>query len=630
MIIRQGLITVLNAISDVLTAGVAIISFSLLIYSVTFSLRDRVTNTFTLLIVCIVVIFGADAFITVTENVNLLNFVIRVHWLGIIFLPTAYFHFSDSILAITGKPSRGKRRIAGNLFTGINLIFLYLLFTDSLVGELIINKPPAPYLLRTTMADIFSIFFVSVMGLSWYNFIRAYRRSSTHTGQRRMLYLVISAMCPALGSFPYLLYGSEFAESSQIIFWIISISANLFVYISLITMAYSVSFFGFPWTDRLIKSRLFRWVLRGPIAASLTLGITTLISRLGDQFDFNFTSALVILGMVSTIVLFEYLVTLFAPIWERIFFSGSDRLELEKVRILEDRLLTTNDIQQFLEMILASLCDRLQISGAAFVVTDNSSPEIQVRIGSFSGFEHDIGKKFEEYLSKRENLNLIENLEDFYLIPVKSSVDGVEKVYGGVIFKEEIKGDLDAEKKTAVLRLIDRAVFALREREEQERILASFEMLVPQTSVIQNLIAVSRFNQQRLLNGIERIEMADMEQWVKEALSQIWGGPKIALNPLLQLKLVQERMEKYSESPVNALREILREATNRLKPEGQRQYTNEWLLFNLIDLKFFEGWKVKDIAYRLAVSEADFYRKQRAAITSLSRQIIDMERSILD
>ena len=69
---------------------------------------------------------------------------------------------------------------------------------------------------------------------------------------------------------------------------------------------------------------------------------------------------------------------------------------------------------------------------------------------------------------------------------------------------------------------------------------------------------------------------------------------------------------------------------NRLKPEGQRQYTNEWLLFNLIDLKFFEGWKVRDIANRLAVSEADFYRKQRAAITSLSRQIIDMERSLLD
>ena len=502
MIITEGLITFLNAVSDVLTAGIAIISFSLLVYSITFTLRDRVTNTFTLLIACIVIIFGADAFITVTENVILLNFVTRVHWMGIIFLPTAYFLFSDALLAITGKPSRGKRKIAGILFTGISTVFLLLLFTDNLVGELIVHNPPAPYLRRTFTADIYSFFFILVMGLSWHNFIRAYRRSSTHTSRRRMLYLVVSAIGPALGSFPYLLYGSSFAESSQIIFWIISISANLFVYISLITMAYSISFFGFPWTDRLIKSRLFRWVLRGPIAASITLGITTLISRLGEQLDFAFTSSLVILGMVSTIILFEYLVTIFAPIWERIFFSGSDRLELEKVRVLEDRLLTTNDIQQFLEMILATLCDRLQISGAAFIVPENSSPEMQVRIGNLSGLDKGIVNKFNEFITNGDDLSFIENFGDYFLIPVKSEEDSSEKIYGGVIFQEEIPRDLDAEKKNAVLRLVDRAAFALRERAEQERVLASFEMIVPQTSVIQNLIAVSRFNQQRMLNGI--------------------------------------------------------------------------------------------------------------------------------
>ena len=41
---------VLKAISDVLTAGVAIIAFSLFINSLTFKIRDAITNTFTLLL----------------------------------------------------------------------------------------------------------------------------------------------------------------------------------------------------------------------------------------------------------------------------------------------------------------------------------------------------------------------------------------------------------------------------------------------------------------------------------------------------------------------------------------------------------------------------------------------------
>ena len=63
---------VLKAISDVLTAGVAIIAFSLFINSLTFKIRDAVTNTFTLLLFTVVVIFGTDAFFTVVNSADLL------------------------------------------------------------------------------------------------------------------------------------------------------------------------------------------------------------------------------------------------------------------------------------------------------------------------------------------------------------------------------------------------------------------------------------------------------------------------------------------------------------------------------------------------------------------------------
>jgi hypothetical protein len=42
-------------------------------------------------------------------------------------------------------------------------------------------------------------------------------------------------------------------------------------------------------------------------------------------------------------------------------------------------------------------------------------------------------------------------------------------------------------------------------------------------------------------------------------------------------------------------------------------------------MKFVEGRKVRDIALRLSMSEADLYRKQRVAIETIAREITEME-----
>ena len=49
-------------------------------------------------------------------------------------------------------------------------------------------------------------------------------------------------------------------------------------------------------------------------------------------------------------------------------------------------------------------------------------------------------------------------------------------------------------------------------------------------------------------------------------------------------------------------------------------------LFNILEMKFVEGRKVREVATRLAMSEADLYRKQRVAIEEVARIILDMER----
>jgi hypothetical protein len=62
-----------------------------------------------------------------------------------------------------------------------------------------------------------------------------------------------------------------------------------------------------------------------------------------------------------------------------------------------------------------------------------------------------------------------------------------------------------------------------------------------------------------------------------------------------------------------------------VKPEGDRSFSSEWILYNILEMKFLEGRKVREIAHRLALSEADLYRKQRIAIDNVANAILEME-----
>ena len=55
--------------------------------------------------------------------------------------------------------------------------------------------------------------------------------------------------------------------------------------------------------------------------------------------------------------------------------------------------------------------------------------------------------------------------------------------------------------------------------------------------------------------------------------------------------------------------------------------TTEWILYNILEMRFVQKRKVREVAMRLAMSEADFYRKQKIAIESVSEIVADMERA---
>ena len=74
----------------------------------------------------------------------------------------------------------------------------------------------------------------------------------------------------------------------------------------------------------------------------------------------------------------------------------------------------------------------------------------------------------------------------------------------------------------------------------------------------------------------------------------------------------------------------IKEAIERTRPEGERHFTGEWILYNILEMKFMEGRKVRDIALRLAMSEADLYRKQKVAIENVAKIIMEMEEQAKD
>jgi hypothetical protein len=74
------------------------------------------------------------------------------------------------------------------------------------------------------------------------------------------------------------------------------------------------------------------------------------------------------------------------------------------------------------------------------------------------------------------------------------------------------------------------------------------------------------------------------------------------------------------------MRAVLQRAIESLKPEGQRSMTTtEWILYNILEMRFIQGRKVRDVALRLAMSESDLYRKQRVAIEAVAGIILGME-----
>ena len=187
----------------------------------------------------------------------------------------------------------------------------------------------------------------------------------------------------------------------------------------------------------------------------------------------------------------------------------------------------------------------------------------------------------------------------------------------------------DVEQREALGILAERASLAISDRIRQQQAFSSLEELTPRMDMFQRLRAAARYDGTELLTTPNfSIEQGDLSPMVKDALAHYWGGPKLTESPLLSLRIVQKTAIESEENPINALRAILRKAIEDVRPEGERRFTAEWILYNILEMKFMEGRKVREIAMRLAMSEADLYRKQRVAVEAVAKTISEMEQQV--
>jgi hypothetical protein len=625
----ESLLAGIQTINQILTAGIAITAFSLFLYSLSFNLRDRVARSFAIILLCVVVVFTAEALQDKSLTVETIDLLLRLQWFGIVYLPAAYLHLSDALLVTAGRPSRGRRRIAVRGMYVISTLFLVLLAFGYLLGPIVPDGKPAPHLQRTPWTEVFTLFYVVAMVWAGINFARAYTRMLTRSGRRRMLYLMAGATAPAIGSYPYLLFGYGLAADHPYLFWGVATLINAVVGALVIVMAYSVAFFGVSWPDRVIKSRLFKWIMRGPGTASVTLALMTVVRRGGDFLGSPY-NAFVPFTVVATVLLMEHAITFAAPLWERWFFHGSDRGELQLLQNVEERLLTQGDLQQFLEAVLAAVRDHLQSPSAFVAALDDETLSPIVVAGNRAMLDQD---GLTETLDKVQGYVRREFIwGSFWVLPLyqrrrpEMDHDETPPLLGLLgVARPDGRQSMESDQREALWLLAERAALALEDRQLQHRVFRSLEDLQPQVEMIQRMRAAGRYDTRGGLLEEPGSQEVDLFNWVKDALTHYWGGPKLTNNPLMKLQVVRELLEQDDGNAANALRALLRKAVDQVRPKGERKFTTEWILYNILEMKFIEGRKVRDVASRLAMSEADLYRKQRVAIEAVAKAILDME-----
>ena len=619
----------LKLANQVLSATVVLTAFSLLIYLLTHNFRSPVARAFCALLGSVLIVYAGDV-VLYEASASSIERWLKFQWVGIALAPAAYLHFSATVLRTTNLRSRGRDIVilAGYV---LSLSFLGMVFLTPWVVYDGIYVPQQSHLAAGPLFWAFALYFFVTVVWGAVNIRRARQRCLTRASRRRMTYLELAFFGPGLGVFPYMLLTSLPQSLSDSPFLALLFAGNVSVLVMIVLLAYSVAYFGVLTPDRVVKHNLIHYLLRGPFVGAMVIFVMLTIPPVQRILGLPRDTVL-IFAVVGLIVFLQLAINRLKPVIDRIIYS-QDRDEIAWIQTLDRRLLTTADLGGFLENTLAAMCDLLQVQTAFVAVWAGG----EYRLEAVCGSRTEAGRFLEE-----QNLSTLtmaadgEEIgpgliaaDDFWLVLLHGQTSDVRLGILGIQARAAAP-DLKPEEEKLASLLIGKAREAMEDRYLQQNVFDTLRRILPDIERLRRWRDVTRYagSPPMEIIGDSPIYSPEFQQWVKDALSHYWGGPKLTESPLLSLRIVQAALREHGGNPASALRLVLTQAIEGLRPEGERKMTTaDWILYNILEMRFLRGLRVRDIAGRLAMSESDMYRKQRVAINQVAQVLTDLEQN---
>jgi hypothetical protein len=638
-----NLLNILKIVNRLLSSAIIVTGFSLTIYILTHNLRSSVARAFGVLMSFVTLVYLGDFALFGVDPLEAALPWLKMQWVGIAFVPAAYLQLSNALLVTTNDHSRLRRGVVlSSYVVGVGLVGL-VIFTGLLVGDVAVYQPGVPRLQAGPLFWIFTVYFFLTVGGGAMNIQRARERCLTPTSRRRMTYLAMAFVAPALGVFPYVMLASlspSLLPAEAILAFLLM--GNVGVLLMTVVMAYTVSYFGVLTPDRVVKQRLAEFLLRGPLAATVVIILLLTVPKVEATLGLPRDTVL-FTTVVASLVLLQVGITIAQPLIDRLIYR-QDRNEIAWLRHLDTRLLTATDMRQFLENLLSAVCDTMRVTTAFVAAVE----EGQLRREAFYGNAEEVNAFLQacdlhdatpppspdglpNHLNGLFNgAPLVE--EGFWVFPLRTASGEVTLGVLGVEARRDLSS-LSDDEAGALAILVSQAEGALADRHLQQSLFGALEQIIPEIEAIQRRRGTVRYAGSPAVQPLDEslIYAPEFPQLVKDALQDYWGGPRLSSSPLLRLAVVKQALDEHNGQPIQTLRAVLLRAVEALRPNGERKMTTkEWLLYNILDLKFLRGERVSYVASRLAMSESDLYRKQRVAIKEVAKTLARMEEATRD
>lgn len=620
---------ILHQLSRLVSNVTLIVTFSLWAYLTIRSWGGAVTRALTIMLCGVFTAVVADVLIQVAHDVNILEFILRWSWLGIMLVPTSMLHMVLA-LAIQLQIVKARMWVVWVSYAVGMLIVLAVVLTNFVVSTPIrYNSVPA--LTPQPLFSLVAIFSFGLVTAAWILLLQVRAKVLTPSLRRRMNYMVASWYGPLALSFPILsLLPTEYLLPESISLSIGIVAAPIAAIFMMVT-AYSATFVGSPQPDRIVKHDFLRWWLYGPfigVSIILFLQVVPVFASISHLP----TEIWAVFGIMMMTVVMPIVVNQIRPYLDTLIYAN-DHEDIDYLRTLPRTTFTQTDLRRLLENSLTVMCGAAQ-SDSAFVAAPDDFGVYAVKM--IVGGRRRIRQFFDAnpldslMVQLQAHQSAQPLIVNDYGIAVMRDPDSQIVGIVGLYHYERIASP---EVKQLVGTLTRQVEHALVMVTMQQRLIDTLRTMAPEINTLQQM---SSRIEQATPDALQALEddvamMPEFTQLVRDALTHYWGGPKLSDSPLLGLKSVKRMRDAQATSPTKALQLVLRQAIDNIRPDSALSTTaNESILYNILEMRFLHGRKIRDTAERLAMSESDLYRKQRIAVDEVARQIAMMEEAVLE